>query len=230
MKNKLTNYIIVYDANGKFIGFYDDPDVVKTILSQSENYQYSFITDELHNYILELPFTPNDSLIDVTKINQPETIIDNKTFIKTIAPIPVNIRQIRDNLLQNIKAACKSHIINGVAVTLANGLIKEFSFEIEDQINLQNIIAHYQSGDKITYHAKNETFAIYDYDDLCTIYRELYNNKLYNLIYTQVLCDYIMNYYTEEQYLNKEVITYGYSNDKILEEVNRQYASQLLQC
>lgn len=230
MGQKLTKYIIVYDKDGRLVGFYDDLAVAVSVVNTSENFRYSFINDQMHSYLLNLAFTPDDPIINLSKITDCRIVIDNTDFFLPVKSKPIDLDKVRRQLIRSQKAACKAHITAGLAIPLSTGETKEFSFEIEDQINLKELLAHHRPGDQIPYHAKEETLAEYSYDDLETVYRELYNNKIYNLIYTQVLCDYIAKSYTEEAYLNKEIITYGYTNDQISKEVDRLYAGQLLQC
>ena len=88
---------------------------------------------------------------------------------------------------------------------------------------------NYKTGDIINYHANNDILYIeYPYDDIYEIYKTLYNNKIYNLIYSSVLCKWIMENYTDELESSSVVISYGYSNDDIREEVEAAYAKQRL--
>ena len=43
----------------------------------------------------------------------------------------------------------------------------------------------------VYYHADGENDTLYSYSDIVTIYKTLYNNKIYNQIYTETLCSWI---------------------------------------
>lgn len=214
---------IIFDNDGFFKGFYNDFEVVQQFLNGNNN--YCAITNESRNTLLSM--FPN-AKIKTELITNSEIIIDSLDYIEQI-PIFINIEKIKRNLIKTIKSTCGSYIIQGNSVLLSTGETKDFSYTVEDQINLKELVDNHQSGDLIYYHANGEFDTLYSYEDIVTIYKTLYNNKVYNQVYTQILCDWINNHYTLEMYEKKEpVIDYGYSNDEILKEVNSRYEQQKL--
>lgn len=226
----MNNLILVYHkTTGLFMGFYDSSEInnlPEIFADEIDELSFNYVTPEIHKYILSLKFNPaTDSIIDVSKISD-ETIIDSEDYIIVPPDKAVDIELIRTQLIRNIKGKCKAFIVNGREIVLSSGDKKFFTYEIEDQINLSEFKNNHSSGDIIYYHAKGEYKSEYSYEDICLIYKELYNNKLYNLIYTQVVCDWIYNHYTLDMYDNKEVIDYGWCNDDILNEVTEIYEDQ----
>lgn len=218
-------FILVYDLEGKFIGFYDDISVVNSICNNTD-YKYNYITNEIHDYILNMYMTPQDNIIDISKVTN-GTIIDSNDYIIE-HEIAIDIDKIKIKLISDIKQKCNEFIVSGIMVELSNGDTKLFTYKLEDQINLESIIKNYSETDMIYYHAANEYDTLYTYKDMVMINSALYNNKIYNLIYTQVLCDWIMDNYSKSLYDNKIIISYGYSNDYILEKVGEIYEQQKL--
>ena len=189
---------IIFDNDGAFNGFYTDLGVVQQFLN--DNNQYCAITTEMRNTLLSM--LPN-AQIKTNLITNSETVIDLLEYIEPI-PITIDIEKIKRNLIKTIKAACGGYIIHGNSVHLSTGESKNFSYTVEDQINLKAFVDNHQFGDFIYYHAKGEFDTLYSYEDIVTIYKTLYNNKVYNQIYTQVLCGWLNKHYTLEMYEAKE--------------------------
>lgn len=214
---------ILFDNDGTFKGFYTDFEVAQQFLNDST--QYCTITHEMRNTLLSmLP----DAKVKTDLITNPETIIDSLEYIEII-PQTIDIEKIKRNLIKTIKSACGGYITQGNSVPLSTGESKDFSYTVEDQINLKAFVENHQSGDFIYYHAKGEFDTPYSYEDIVSIDKTLYNNKVYNQIYTQVLCDWILNHYNLKMYEEKEpIIDYGYSNNEIIKEVTVRYEQQKL--
>lgn len=214
---------IIFDNGGTFKGFYTDLEIVQLFIN--DNTHYCAITKEIRNTLLSM--LPN-AKVKTELITNSETIIDSLEYIEQI-PIIIDIKKIKRNLMKTIKSACGQFITQGNSIPLSTGESKDFSYTVEDQINLKAFVENHHSGDFIYYHAKGEFDTLYSYEDIVTIYKTLYNNKVYNQIYTQVLCGWLNKHYTLEMYEAKEpIIDYGYSNDEILKEVTVRYEQQKL--
>mgnify|MGYP000008751740 FL=1 len=221
---------VVYTSQGVFIGFYDDIEAINSILQENNEYIYKPITREIRDFILSEPFNPaKDILFNMNFLTSEVNIIDDKKYLlQEYSSAIIDMEKIKNKMCKNIKTKCGEYITSGLSIQLSDGSEKDFTYSLEDQINIKSFVDNFKSGDMLVYHGTGEMFNLYSYDDILKIYKELENNKIYNLIYTSVLCQYIMKEYTEEMYCNKEIIGYGYSNEQILKEVNTQYEAQLL--
>lgn len=211
---------IVYDDNGVFKGFYNDEIVVQSIL---ENDHYCVITEDMRNYMLShLPYVK----VKTNLIYNTPTIVNSTEYLELIST-SIDIDKIKKRFISKIKSTCGSYIIQGINVVLTNGEDKHFSYKVEDQINLKELVDNHSQNEHIYYHATGEFDIVYSYDDIVTIHNTLYNNKLYNQIYTQVLCEWINDKYTLEMYEDKNcIVDYGYTNDEITAEVLSRYEQQ----
>ena len=229
-------FYIGYTNSGEYIGVTNTPITLETICKDNDiaNYYIDTISSEIHQTIIRAKavFTINVEAVTVAKLSTGESFIfdsiDYLIFEKTIQ----DISKIRRTIIQRLKYACGKSIVAGLLVTLSTGETKQFSFKLEDQINLESFVNTRKSGDYILYHADGEySNTLYSYEDIVTIYTALYNNKLYNQIYTQVLSQWILNNLTLEMYNTEKhnvQYEYGYSNDEILEEVESIYEQQKL--
>lgn len=225
---------VIFKNDGTLRGFYTNLEVIESIIypnnvkSLENNLRYCCITMEMHQYALSFP----NIKINIEYIDKQDTddipIIDSKDgFILSEKEIDLN--NIISELISSIKGCCRNMIIMNQSVTLSDGNTKEFSYKIEDQINLETIKNNYKPGDMIFYHATGEYDTLYSYEDILIVYKTLYNNKLYNQIYTQILCQWITNNYTNELHESKDdIIIYGYSNQEIEERVRVLYDEQKL--
>lgn len=227
-------YYIAYNEEGNYEGITDTLITFEVMMKESgENFLISPLTQDIYNALFN---QHKRYTINVNKINEAKAILeDESTFIIdsldyfNFISCQTNIKQVKKNLIKLIKKKCGEYITTGLDITLLTGDIKHFSFKVEDQINLKELVDTKQDGDLIFYHADGEYNTSYTYDNIVLIYKTLYNNKVYNQIYTQVICEWIENNYTLEMYKAKEiVIDYGYTNDEISAEVNIIYEQQKL--
>lgn len=222
---------IIYNNDGIFFGFYDDLNVVNTILQANDSLHYNAITQEIRDHLLTLSSKLiNYPVINLTKVTT-DTVIDSTDYLLDISQqkSTVDINKIAESLVVTIKYECGEYIKNGVYLAVGDSEPKQYKYELEDQMNLLNIIKNYEETDIVYYHPSGESDIEYAYDDIVVIYKALENNKTYNLIYTDVLCKWIKENYSEEMSQDKNtIITYGYINDEILEEVEERYAKQIL--
>lgn len=222
----MDNIYILYDDTGRFKGFYPDLSVINNVIEKSEaTLKYNKISTELRDYLTLSKIDLGYPVIDISKVTS-DTIIDNMDYIvaQEIQPKIISLNEKKFDLILNIKSECSNYICNGLAISDSEGNILQYSYKVEDQINLKNFVDNYSFGDSLLYHAVGQECKLYSYSDIVEIYKRLENNKNYNLIYTQVVCKWIMNNYTD----TLSVIPYGYCNDEILEEVERIYESQIL--
>lgn len=224
MKKQKNKIYFLYDKDFHFAGFVEEDAL--NIFLQDENVVGNIeITEDVRNQLLGLDlenyiYKPNDNISIVTDI---------ATSFEYIEP-DINIDKALNALILNIKSACGKYIEKGKFITLSNGDVKEFTYKLEDQINLNELVTCYKNKEYIFYHSKSDsTDILYSYADIKLIYTELYNNKVYNLIYTSILSEWLKNNLTVEMLKDKEnIFEYGYSNDEILAKVNELYEQQKL--
>lgn len=226
-------FYIAYNEYGEFEGITDTLITFETRKENGENILFNQISEETRNALngKHRRYTVNVSKIEEVKTtleNPMDFIIDSLDYFSFIS-CQTDIEQVKKNLIKSIKEKCGLYITSGMDVTLSTGEIKHFSFKMEDQINLSELVNTKQGGDSIFYHADGEYNTLYSYEDICLIYKTLYNNKVYNQIYTQVLCEWILANYTLEVYKAKDpVVDYGYTTDDITSEVSSIYEEQKL--
>lgn len=230
--NKL--YYIAYDEEGNYEGITDTLITFEVMMKESgESFLISPLTEDAHAALFNQHkrYTINVDKIEETKNALDDSsafVIDSLDYFNFIS-CQTDMAQVRKNLIKSVKEKCGNYITSGMDITLSSGNIKHFSFKVEDQINLSELVNSKQSGNIIFYHADGEYNTTYSYEDICLIYRTLYNNKVYNQIYVQVLCEWILANYTLEMYKAKDIIVdYGYTNDEITLEVNSIYEQQKL--
>lgn len=208
----MKNYLL-YTKKGQIKGSYDE--VTDELLEENEAL-YCIITEEMRQYIIQ--HLPN-IIVNTKKIKDCQSVIDSIDYFELTEP-KVNKKVKIKKLIKNIKKTCGEAITQGQEVVLANGDTKKFSYKLEDQINLTDLVSNYNEGDTVSYHASGEMNETYSYEDICTIHKALLNNKIYNQIYTAVLCEWVNNNYDGEN------IEYGFTNEEIQAEVDEKFSTQ----
>lgn len=220
------NLNILFDRDGNFDSILTEQEALRCV-EQHTQLCTRQISESARAYVTSLDRSYLKIKVDMDKIDSEDTVIDSEDFFKI--EVLFDITDKINGLIGDFKCACNRYIIKGLDIGLSTGDIKHFSFKIEDQINLAALVQNHVNGDDVCYHADGEYDALYDYADIVIIYKTLYNNKLYNQIYTQVVCNWIKNNLTLEILEDKEhILSYGYSNDEIAERVGELYDNQKL--
>ena len=223
-------YMIYNKTTGEIFGFYNDSEVSKDVIAQEHNLDFIAISNDIHEWIFDSGIRLVTVDVNAIKEFDGRSVLNDKGYFIVNDPIEIiDINAVKYGLIAHMKSECRKYIVRGFPVTFSNGDVKHFSFKMEDQINLKDLIATKTKGDNCYYHADGEKNTHYSYDDICLIYRCLYNNKLFNQVYTQVLCEWIQNNYSEDTYHDPDIMMeYGFSNNYILEETERIYNEQKL--
>ncbi len=215
---------LIYDNAGTFQGFFTK-EAADNILNEQSELHKSPVSPKMHKFLMNCD---SDFLINVDMINSDENEIDDKKFITVISNV-INDDELKREFINNMKSRCRFYIISGTDVKLSTGETKHFSFKLEDQINLTALVTNHTKDDQVYYHADEENDTLYNYADIVTIYKTLYNNKIYNQIYTEVLCNWIDNHFTAETFEEKQyIISYGFCTDDMRERIGELYDSQKL--
>lgn len=215
---------ILFNDKGDFQGFYTDEQVIR------DNFplmNYKLITKEIRDELLTFH---NGFIVNMEKMSDDIQIIDSMDYFIKNKNKKYNLEKWKIEAIESIKLSCGNYITAGINIYLPDKNRTElFTYKIEDQINIKNILEQNKEDNMVYYHAAKNFDDLYTYRDLSVIYKELENNKNYNLIYTDVFCKWINENFTKEMYFEKEnIIFYGFSNDEILQEVEERYAKQQL--
>lgn len=215
---------LIYDAAGCFQGFFTK-ETANNLLNNQSELRKAPVSKKMHKYLMSCS---SDFLINTDLIINDETEIDDKKFI-AIIPNSISDDELKKKFKGDMKSRCHFYITSGTDVELSTGETKHFSFKLEDQINLTALVANHTENDSVYYHADDENDTLYSYSDIVTIYKTLYNNKIYNQIYTEVLCHWINNHLTAETFEEKQhIISYGFCTDDMRERIGELYVSQKL--
>lgn len=103
-------------------------------------------------------------------------------------PDPDPVEVAKAEKIAELANNCQEAINNGADVKLADGTTEHFSFAIEDQQNLS--VLDVFGGDRV-YHADGQAEKIYSEADIDTIYSELNKHKNTQLIYYNLLKQYV---------------------------------------
>lgn len=103
------------------------------------------------------------------------------------------IEYIRSMKIKEMRLACENAITNGVDKADANGNIHHYSFKIEDQLELMDIINNQSDSNQIMYHADNEPYTVHSIKWIKELYNDLQQNKTNNRLYFNRLKHYIQS-------------------------------------
>lgn len=131
-----------------------------------------------------------------------------------------SVEIVRENIINQMSAACNAAIVGGVDVTLSDGKTYHFSLQLEDQLNLLSLQGMIANGaEAVPYHADGEECRYYSAEDFTAIATEATNWKLYQESYFNSLRAYIQSMETMPELL---AVTYGM-------EVPAEYQTVVLQ-
>lgn len=135
-------------------------------------------------------------------------------------PDDSSIEIVRENIINQMSAACNAAIVGGVDVTLSDGKTYHFSLQLEDQLNMLSLQGMIANGtEAVPYHADGEECRYYSAEDFTAIATEATNWKLYQESYFNSLRAYIQSMETMPELL---AVTYGM-------EVPAEYQTVVLQ-
>lgn len=226
--NNPTLYVLFRTEDGSIVGYYNNLEVLNSVKdSQTEPVQFCIMDKDFQGSILT-----KKVLIDVALIENEDTVIDSASYIvengSDTQDAKAYLEYIKSNLIEEIRNIGNMYIASGMDMEIS-GEVMHFSFDMNRQLQLKELIDNYKEGDIVYYNASGEFDAEFTYSTIRMIYQTLFNNKVYNHIYTDVLCKWISENYTTDMHESKEIIlTYGYSNDEIIEEVNKRYENAKL--
>ena len=116
-----------------------------------------------------------------------------------------SVEIVRENIINQMSAACNAAIVGGVDVTLSDGKTYHFSLQLEDQLNLLSLQGMIANGaEAVPYHADGEECRFFSTDDFTAVTTAATDWKLYNESYFNSLRAYIQSMETMEELLAVE--------------------------
>ena len=158
------------------------------IWQQMVDYEYASVTE-----ISEEEFR---ALEDAQNVEEVIELIEQYEPEETDTQYGAELEFVRDQKIKQMSAECRSAIINGVDIENSDGTLSHYSFKLEDQIELMQIINDGQ--DLVLYHADDEVYRQYTLEQIQQIYDEFIRLKNENRIYFNALKQYIQSLSTIE--------------------------------
>lgn len=116
-----------------------------------------------------------------------------------------SVEIVRENIINQMSAACNAAIVGGVDVMLSDGKTYHFSLQLEDQLNMLSLQGMIASGtEAVPYHADGEECRFFSMDDFTAVTTAATNWKLYNESYFNSLRAYIQSMDTMAELLAVE--------------------------
>lgn len=222
-------FIIYSDRTGKFMGFYNNIDVVNSMISNDPDLAINEISPNLVNELLTEDFAVdidkvvsknkqsaiNEITRDYIKITPATSMEDEETF-----------ESYKQHLISELNDMKRKYVSYGTNINI-DGKLVNFKFDGDHQYRMQEILNHYPSNAVVYYAPADGYETEIKCFDIKRAYIELFNMKTYLHTYVEVFSEWIHIHLTIDMYRSKEEIyTFGYINDYILEEVNNRYDQQ----
>ena len=130
------------------------------------------------NYSSQLDGFANELVVYLTKVNLVEQVQRLDEQINHIVDTSsMTLEEFKEYKIELISKAGEQIIFNGTDVTLLNGVVKNFTYNLEDQSNLLNAIFIIQTlGDldiALPYHSHGEPCELYNARDILAVYFSL---------------------------------------------------------
>lgn len=181
----------------KYLVKYKNLTTSNKVITNSDVIQYVYDDMELNGLISELEKKGLDyecHKLDTDNILKYDglSVSDYEEARKLLEP---TVNELIEKKIHEIKQECKNHIYNGIDVDLENGEKKHFSLTLEDQININGLVAQIGIGNinnetKVPYHADGEMCTLFSIDDF-----NLIANKASEYIINQTTyCNHLMVY------------------------------------
>lgn len=232
---EIIDYINIVDENDKVLESHDIYMKRKTVMSESTTiteYEDRIVkeayTEEIevidpitqektiqtinHDAVIEkiekkIPVEMTVAILEKPSIQEE---VDNiKTTVGIKNPNNMTLEEFKTYYKEEIGKQCTKSIENGVDVDTVDYGIKHFSYTIEDQSNIKDLIITAILTNfslSLPYHADGELCNTYSAKDILKIYMSLSSNKTYHTTYCNVLNEMIMN---AKDIMTVKGITYG---------------------
>ena len=128
-----------------------------------------------HNFSYQINGFANELVVTLTKTSLAEQVQRLEEQVNKIIDIEsMTLEEYKDYKIGLISKAGEQIIFNGTNVTLLNGVVKNFTYNLEDQSNLLNAIFIIQTlGDldiSLPYHSHGEPCELYGARDILAVY------------------------------------------------------------
>ena len=139
--------------------------------------------------------------------NEYNSLLQSLAASQSICADKNELKLVRSEKIQELSAACRNAIVNGVSVLFSDNSFHTFELSIEDQVNLMAIESEIKNGAKyILYHEKNKVCELYHSDDIQILISTAQKHKSYHTTYFNILKNYISELYDVNMIRN---IQYG---------------------
>lgn len=232
---EIIDYINIVDENDKVLESHDIYMKRKTIMSETTTiteYEDRIVkeayTEEIevvdpitqetilqtveHEAVIEkiekkIPVEMTVAILEKPSIQ--EEVDSIKTTVGIKNPNNMNLEEFKNYYKEEIGKQCTKAIEDGVDVDTVDYGKKHFSYTIEDQSNIKDLIITAILTNfslPLPYHADGELCNTYPAKDILKIYMSLSSNKTYHTTYCNVLNEMIMN---AKDIMAVKSITYG---------------------
>lgn len=109
-------------------------------------------------------------------------------------------KQAKEYKINHLESQCSDAITKGRKIAFADGKEEEFTYTIEDQLNIAELANSAMNGtDSYLYHANGSPCRSYTKDEIILIYKTLYEHKWKCLVYFNQLRAYVESLTTAEE-------------------------------
>lgn len=165
----------------------------KTPFSNTE-YQDVILTDITEDEAEEFKILLNLGA-DITDSNEGENVEwTEDEIIEEPIKEDATLAEVKERHLAKLSNDCQNTIYSGINVTLADGTVRHFDLEIEDQLNLLTLSTLVATGEtSIPYHASDELCTYYSVEDILKIIDTATVFKTYHTSYYNSLKNWVMS-------------------------------------
>lgn len=195
-------------------------------VSKVEQKKYFSIKDEVDEYISQLDAEGIDYTLETYSTEEYEFLEGMEVESKEAADklIYSDISEMIEDKVSEFVAECRDVIYKGIEYTLTNGETKMFSFNAEDQININALKQQMEAGEYkeevgVPYHANGELCQFFSFEDFSGLVKELTDFKFYHTTCCNHLMLHLKNMTSREGIYK---LRYGTElEDKYLESFNK---------
>jgi hypothetical protein len=190
-------YFMSYDSERMFAGFYNDESVCK-----AAGCSYTQITEKDHDQMC-------CGTIDISK-----PVVDNNGTVSLSAAVSEGSATTKPDS-NGLLAKAEEFSSSGLPVKLSDGTVEHFGWPV----SVREILSECFRGQHGAFLSpEGGTIKFYSAADTTLIYKALFNNQVYNYLYSRILYDWSVK--------NKTSAAYGYADDAIIQELEEDYEQQ----
>ncbi len=157
--------------------------------------------------------------IDLKELERLQSLLGSGNEICADSSVLIDAKRIA---LRKISNLCKSNIVAGFSVVLADGMTYDFKLTTEDQLNLMSIEGQLNAGvETFIYHATNQPCRVFSRDEMLKVIKAFRRHITYHTTYFNVAKQYINSLVDIEKIAD---FTYGddisaYTDDRVIKQI-----------